>query len=78
MLMQGMLLQFQGVPVTLTTRAPKVYEGIINGMETDMVRVIQLDGTTAFVKWPEVESVVYNPSFMVPQMRIVPAGSRDY
>lgn len=77
MMMQGMLLQFQGVPVTITTKAAKEYVGIVNGMETDMVRVIQKDGTTAFVKWPEIESVVYNPRFMVPEMRVVPATPID-
>ena len=71
MMMEAMVMQFQGIPVLLTTKAKMVYEGIINGKEDNLVKLIQASAATMYVNLEEVESVKYNPDFY--QFTIVPA-----
>lgn len=63
MLMEAMVMQYQGIPVKMTTKAQMVYEGIVNGKEDNLVKLLQANASTVYVNLAEVESVKYHPDF---------------
>lgn len=58
------ILRFQGIAVTLTTKSQTVYEGIVNGIDGNLVRLILANNTTIFIRISQVESITYNPDFL--------------
>lgn len=57
------VLRFQGIPVTVVTKSGTVYDGIVNGIDGNLVRLILEDSTTVFIRLGQIESIRYNPDF---------------
>lgn len=57
------VLRFQGIPVTLITKSQTFYEGIVNGIDGNLVRLILENSTTVFIRVGQIESIRYNPDF---------------